>query len=109
MRRVAGSARSALAVGGALAIGASRLAGFVTALVDHTELEASIESWVTRILRAWVAQGKSNPEISSILGAAENTVKKHLQHIFEKIGVDNRNAATLSALEVLASGQRPLG
>lgn len=54
----------------------------------------------------WVAQGKSNPEISSILGTAENTVKKHLQHIFEKIGVDNRNAATLSALEILAKGQR---
>ena len=49
----------------------------------------------------WVAQGKSNPEISSILGAAENTVKKHLQHIFEKMGVDNRNAATLRALEIL--------
>jgi len=49
----------------------------------------------------WVAQGKSNPEISSILGAAENTIKKHLQHIFEKMGVDNRNAATLRTLEVL--------
>jgi len=50
----------------------------------------------------WVAQGKSNPEISSILGAAENTIKKHLQHIFEKMGVDNRNAATLRTLEVLS-------
>jgi DNA-binding NarL/FixJ family response regulator len=50
----------------------------------------------------WVAQGKSNPEISTILGTAENTIKKHLQHIFEKIGVDNRNAATLRTLEVLS-------
>lgn len=49
----------------------------------------------------WVAQGKSNPEISSILGATENTVKKHLQNMFEKLGVDNRNAASLRALEVL--------
>jgi ATP/maltotriose-dependent transcriptional regulator MalT len=31
----------------------------------------------------------------------ELTVKKHLVHIFEKLGVDNRNAATLRALEVL--------
>jgi DNA-binding NarL/FixJ family response regulator len=53
----------------------------------------------------WVAQGKSNPEIGSILGAAENTIKKHLQNIFEKIGVDNRNAATLRALEVLSVGK----
>ncbi len=52
----------------------------------------------------WVAQGKSNPEISGILGAAENTIKKHLQHIFEKMGVDNRNAATLRCLETLSRG-----
>jgi DNA-binding NarL/FixJ family response regulator len=49
----------------------------------------------------WVAQGKSNSEISTILGAAENTVKKHLQAIFEKLGVDNRNAAAIRALEEL--------
>lgn len=51
----------------------------------------------------WVAQGKSNPEISTILGAAENTIKVHLGHIFEKIGADNRHAATLTALEALGS------
>jgi Response regulator containing a CheY-like receiver domain and an HTH DNA-binding domain len=50
----------------------------------------------------WVAQGKSNPEISAILGAAENTIKKHLQNIFEKMGVDNRNAASLRAMEILS-------
>lgn len=50
----------------------------------------------------WVAQGKSNGEISIILGAAENTVKKHLQHIFEKLGLESRNAATMRALEILS-------
>lgn len=49
----------------------------------------------------WVAQGKSNAEISVILGAAEATIKKHLQSIFEKLGVDNRNAAAMQAIEVL--------
>ena len=49
----------------------------------------------------WVAQGKSNPEISVILPASVNTVKKHLQSIFEKLGVDNRNAAALRAVEAL--------
>jgi DNA-binding NarL/FixJ family response regulator len=50
----------------------------------------------------WVAQGKSNPEIAAILGAAENTIKVHLGRIFEKIGADNRHAAMLTALELLA-------
>lgn len=50
----------------------------------------------------WVAQGKSNAEIGMILGMAEKTVKKHLTHVFEKLGVEGRNAATVSALEVLS-------
>ncbi|MEZ0388870.1 MAG: response regulator transcription factor [Verrucomicrobium sp.] len=49
----------------------------------------------------WVAQGKSNNEVGTILGNAEKTVKIHLGRIFEKLGVDNRYAATLRALEVL--------
>jgi DNA-binding CsgD family transcriptional regulator len=49
----------------------------------------------------WVAQGKSNSEISTILGVAENTVKKHLQAVFEKLEVDNRNAAAMQAVEAL--------
>jgi len=55
----------------------------------------------------WVAQGKSNPEISSIIGAAENTIKKHMQHIFEKLGVESRAGATLLALECLANPPPP--
>ena len=51
---------------------------------------------------SWVAQGKSNGETASILGMSELTVKKHLVHIFEKLGVDNRNAASLQALEILS-------
>jgi DNA-binding NarL/FixJ family response regulator len=51
----------------------------------------------------WVAQGKSNGDIGTILGMSEGTVKKHLEHIFEKLGVESRNAATLCALEELSS------
>lgn len=51
----------------------------------------------------WVAQGKSNSDIGRILGAAENTIKRHLQHIFEKLGLDNRHAAIVRALEILAA------
>ena len=53
----------------------------------------------------WVAQGKSNAEISIITGAAEKTVKHHLTHVFEKLGVESRNAATFRALEVLGTAR----
>lgn len=51
----------------------------------------------------WVAQGKSNADIAIITGTSEKTVKNHMTHIFEKLGVENRNAATVRALEVLSS------
>ncbi|MEO8427350.1 MAG: response regulator transcription factor [Verrucomicrobiota bacterium] len=51
----------------------------------------------------WKAQGKSNSDIGTLLGMAEVTVKKHVTRIFEKLGVETRNAATLRALEVLSS------
>jgi DNA-binding NarL/FixJ family response regulator len=49
----------------------------------------------------WTAQGKGNAVIADILQMTEGTVKKHLQHIFEKLGVENRSAAALRALETL--------
>ena len=51
----------------------------------------------------WLAQGKTNPDIATILGITESTVKKHVQEIFEKLGVETRGAATLRALEALSS------
>ena len=51
----------------------------------------------------WVAQGKTNSDIATILGISESTVKKHLLEIFEKLGVETRSAATLRAVEVLSS------
>jgi DNA-binding NarL/FixJ family response regulator len=50
----------------------------------------------------WVAQGKGNHEIAHILGLSIATVKKHTIHIFEKVGVESRTAASLRALEALA-------
>jgi DNA-binding CsgD family transcriptional regulator len=41
----------------------------------------------------WIAEGKSNWDIGRILGCAEETVKKHVQHIFRKLGVETRTAA----------------
>ena len=51
----------------------------------------------------WVAQGKSNADIATILGNSEKTVKKTLGHIFGKLGLESRTAAALRAVEVLAT------
>jgi len=51
----------------------------------------------------WLAQGKTNSDIASILGITESTVKKHVQEMFEKLGVETRGAATVRALEALNS------
>ena len=53
----------------------------------------------------WLAQGKTNSDIAQILGVTESTVKKHVQEIFDKLGVETRSAATLRALEVLSDTQ----
>ena len=54
----------------------------------------------------WVAQGKSNSDVASILDLSEKTVKIHLRHIFEKLGVETRTAAARSALEALTHVRR---
>ena len=41
----------------------------------------------------WLARGKSNSEIAQILGITTATVGKHLEHIYPKLGVENRTAA----------------
>ena len=51
----------------------------------------------------WLSQGKTNADIATILGVTESTVKKHVQEIFEKLGVETRGAATVRTLEVLSS------
>jgi DNA-binding NarL/FixJ family response regulator len=39
------------------------------------------------------AQGLTNPQIAESLSVSENTVKFHLQNIFQKLGVSNRTEA----------------
>lgn len=46
----------------------------------------------------WVVKGKINRDIGDILGASPATVKKHLERIFAKLGVETRTAAAAMAL-----------
>lgn len=59
-----------------------------------TEREAEVLSWL--------AQGKSNGDIAILCAISVGTVKKHVNHIFEKLGVEGRTSATLRAVEVLS-------
>lgn len=44
----------------------------------------------------WVVRGKTNTEIAVILAVSPRTVQKHLEHVFKKLGVETRGAATLA-------------
>lgn len=41
----------------------------------------------------WMCEGKKNPEIASIIEVSTHTVNRHIEHIYKKLGVDNRHKA----------------
>lgn len=45
----------------------------------------------------WLTLGKTNRDISSILSLSARTVNKHLEQVFQKMGVDNRTSAAVMA------------
>jgi DNA-binding NarL/FixJ family response regulator len=51
----------------------------------------------------WISRGKQNREVSEILAISPRTVNKHLEQIFEKMGVENRASATAIAVTTLAN------
>lgn len=69
------------------------------------DIALSPREWET--LR-WIREGKRNEEISIILGLSITTVKTHVRHILEKLGVENRVAAARYPIENLLK-PRPKG
>ncbi|HEY0288398.1 MAG TPA: response regulator [Pseudomonas sp.] len=49
----------------------------------------------------WVSCGKTNKDIADILQLSPRTVNKHLEHIYVKLGVETRTAATSVALAAM--------
>ena len=47
----------------------------------------------------WVVQGKTNRDIGDILGSSPATAKKHLERVYEKLGVETRTAAATVAMQ----------
>jgi len=50
----------------------------------------------SEVLR-WVVAGKTDKDIAAILAISPRTVHKHLQHVYEKLGVETRTAAAMRA------------
>jgi len=50
----------------------------------------------------WLTGGKTDRDIADILGISRRTVHKHLQRIYEKLGVETRTAAVVRALRLRA-------
>jgi DNA-binding NarL/FixJ family response regulator len=69
-------------------------------LVQRVKTPApSLSPRETEVLRL-VAAGRSNPEIAATLFVSEATVKTHLLHVFEKLGVNDRTRAVTRAMEL---------
>jgi DNA-binding CsgD family transcriptional regulator len=49
----------------------------------------------------WLAQGKTNREIASILGGSQRTIDKHVQNLLAKLNLENRAAAILLVADLL--------
>jgi DNA-binding CsgD family transcriptional regulator len=52
---------------------------------------------------AWVARGKTNAQVAALLWLAPSTVRKHLENIYAKLGVNTRTAAVARFLGLIES------
>ena len=49
----------------------------------------------------WVAKDRSNAGVAKVLGCSEGTVRKHLENVYGKMGVQTRMGAVMWTLERL--------
>ena len=68
-----------------------------TAIIESMSLVFKLTAREAEVLY-WVVKGKINRDIADILGASPATVKKHLERVFAKLGVETRTAAAAMAM-----------
>jgi DNA-binding NarL/FixJ family response regulator len=70
---------------------------------DAATVEATMQAFGLTLRESevlyWVAKGKTNRDIGDILGSSPATVKKHLERVYEKLGVETRTAAAAMAMQ----------
>ncbi|CAG0963405.1 HTH-type quorum sensing-dependent transcriptional regulator RpaR [Methylophilaceae bacterium] len=68
---------------------------------DEEDFEFSINGLTQREMEIlhWVKMGKTNTEISMILGISPNTVKNHLKRVFSKLDVTSRAQAVAAYMQ----------
>jgi HD-GYP domain-containing protein (c-di-GMP phosphodiesterase class II) len=64
----------------------------------RTPWSAGLTAREVEVLRL-VAQGRSNREIAAELFIAEKTARNHIEHVYAKLGVNNRTQASLAAID----------
>ncbi|MFN0079192.1 MAG: LuxR C-terminal-related transcriptional regulator [Prosthecobacter sp.] len=52
----------------------------------------------------WIAEGKTNADIGTILAISTSTVNKHVESILKKLGVENRSQAIREVIERIGRG-----
>ncbi len=67
------------------------------AIVEAMSLSFKLTAREAEVLY-WVVKGKINRDIGDILGASPATVKKHLERVYAKLGVETRTAAAGMAM-----------
>jgi DNA-binding response OmpR family regulator/DNA-binding CsgD family transcriptional regulator len=88
--------------------GAATRGSWIIIFEEHADLR-DIASLATRFtlthreaeVLLWLSRGKANGDIGQILKMMPRTVKKHLERIFVKLGVETRTAAVASALKAV--------
>jgi DNA-binding CsgD family transcriptional regulator len=67
------------------------------AIIESMSLAFKLTAREAEVLY-WVVKGKINRDIGDIVGASPATVKKHLERVFAKLGVETRTAAAGMAM-----------
>src|SRR5437868_12043400 len=82
--------------------------------LDHGSAPAVQPAAILKTLTArerevlqWLGAGKTDRDIAAILAISPRTVHKHLQRIYDKLGVETRTAAVVRALASATESPRP--
>jgi DNA-binding CsgD family transcriptional regulator len=69
-------------------------------LLEETHEEIQLTPRERQVL-SWVARGKTNAEIARLLWLSPSTVRKHLENVYAKLGVNTRTAAVARFLGLI--------